>query len=344
MTSETTDSLTITAGSEMGSVGAGFKDSGKNMVNLDNVSVVIPSYKSEKFIGRAISSCLSEGVVDRNIIVVEDGVFDKTSDEVRKFFGVVLYSFPSNQGAQYARNFGLSHVTTEYVIFLDADDYFEGGSVLGLLNAIDNNKSDISIGPWRYKWSERNGSIRYAREKNNFEWIGHWLNEGFHPPCSVMWRSRSVRTIGAWDESIKKNQDGELMVRGFLNDLRVAVSHSGCSVYWQHQSPNRVSLGSLEYSIEAAEKIYNQLLGNGDVVRSVSDYALGRFCCKMAWHSCLIPSKRRATLWRDRAIKHGYLKKGYNKKSNFLAAFFGVRLSANIKSILLPRLIDLIRK
>lgn len=54
------------------------------------LSVVIPSYRSDRLIKRAIDSAIAEGVAPENIIVIEDGVFDETGSVVASREGVRL--------------------------------------------------------------------------------------------------------------------------------------------------------------------------------------------------------------------------------------------------------------
>jgi len=85
------------------------------------VSVVIPAYNAERFVGEAIASVLAQTCKPSEIIVVNDGSTDRTADRVAAFVDVKLAS-KQNGGPGSARNFGLRHATQPLVAFLDADD------------------------------------------------------------------------------------------------------------------------------------------------------------------------------------------------------------------------------
>lgn len=93
------------------------------------VSVVIPAYKAEKFIEKAILSavCLPEV---KEVLVVIDGVYDNSSDIVQKITKehskVKLLYHPNqeNRGAAASRNLGVKEANFNYVSFLDADDFY----------------------------------------------------------------------------------------------------------------------------------------------------------------------------------------------------------------------------
>jgi len=88
---------------------------------LAPVSVVIPAYNAECFVGQAIASVLAQTYKPSEIIVVNDGSTDRTADRVAAFVDVRLAS-KQNGGPGSARNFGLQHATQPLVAFLDADD------------------------------------------------------------------------------------------------------------------------------------------------------------------------------------------------------------------------------
>jgi len=88
------------------------------------VSVIIPVFNGERFIGEAIQSVMDQTYPPLEIIVVDDGSSDKTADIVRYLSGArpILYRRQSNQGAAAARNAGVSLAQGEWIAFLDADD------------------------------------------------------------------------------------------------------------------------------------------------------------------------------------------------------------------------------
>jgi glycosyltransferase involved in cell wall biosynthesis len=91
------------------------------------IAVVIPAYDSARFIGDAIASVRAQGNVPVEIVVVDDGSTDRTSDVARSWGGDVRVLQQANQGPASARNAGVRATTAEYVAFLDADDVWPPG-------------------------------------------------------------------------------------------------------------------------------------------------------------------------------------------------------------------------
>lgn len=89
------------------------------------VSVVIPAYKAEQTIRRAIDSVLAQTVPAHEIIVVDDGSPDQQAAVVESYGPPVRLIRQPNGKTAKARNAGLDAATGEFIAFLDADDYWE---------------------------------------------------------------------------------------------------------------------------------------------------------------------------------------------------------------------------
>lgn len=88
-------------------------------------SVVIPLYNKENYIEKTLQSVLAQTFSDFQIIVVNDGSTDGSLEKVKKIQNdrIVLLN-QKNQGASITRNDGVEHSQGEYLVFLDADDYW----------------------------------------------------------------------------------------------------------------------------------------------------------------------------------------------------------------------------
>ena len=90
------------------------------------LSVIVPCYNGEKFIGRCLESLVNQTLQDIEIIVINDGSTDNSQDIIdsyaNKYHNIKAYKIP-NSGIADARNFGVSKVETPYFGFLDCDDY-----------------------------------------------------------------------------------------------------------------------------------------------------------------------------------------------------------------------------
>lgn len=85
------------------------------------ISVVIPAYNAESFIGETLESVRVQTFSDYEVIVVDDGSTDRTAEIASGYDGVTVIG-QSNRGEAGARNTGIRAARGKYVAFLDADD------------------------------------------------------------------------------------------------------------------------------------------------------------------------------------------------------------------------------
>jgi glycosyltransferase involved in cell wall biosynthesis len=106
-------------------------------------SIIIPAYNVEKYIGRAISSVLNQGFQDFEIIIVNDGSFDKTADAIDEYAktkkNIYVVNHLQNDSLHIARMDGVAASKGQYVVFLDGDDYFTDNAFDILYNEIKQN-------------------------------------------------------------------------------------------------------------------------------------------------------------------------------------------------------------
>lgn len=89
------------------------------------ISVIIPAYNHEKFIGAAVDSVLAQTVEDFELIVINDGSTDRTGDIVENYSDPrISYYYQDNQDAFNTINRGLSLVAGQYVAILNSDDVY----------------------------------------------------------------------------------------------------------------------------------------------------------------------------------------------------------------------------
>lgn len=88
------------------------------------VSVVIPTYNRADMIAGAVDSVLAQAIDGVEIIVVDDGSTDDTSDMLAPYRDRIVYLRTENQGPAGARNAGMQAARGEYIAWLDSDDLY----------------------------------------------------------------------------------------------------------------------------------------------------------------------------------------------------------------------------
>lgn len=131
------------------------------------VSVVIPAYNAEKYIGRTIESVLAQTRQADEVIVVDDGSSDGTGEIVENFGERVRYILQENAGASVARNTGIEAAEHEWIAFLDADDVWLENKLEAQMSLLERNPDLMWCGGNYYNFleSEDRKGARYDVEK-----------------------------------------------------------------------------------------------------------------------------------------------------------------------------------
>ena len=109
------------------------------------VSVIMPVYNGEKYIGKAIESVLAQKV-PTELLVIDDCSTDKTELTVMKYMdsGNIRYiRNKENMGAARSRNWGVKASKGKYIAFLDADDWWEEGKLEAQVETMELTGCDI---------------------------------------------------------------------------------------------------------------------------------------------------------------------------------------------------------
>ena len=187
------------------------------------VSIIIPTYKRTRFIERAIDSALNQTHNNIEVIVVDDngdGTPDREAMEkiMARYVNnpcVIYKKHKQNLNGASARNTGIAAAKGDFVTFLDDDDFFLKDRIEQLVHKISNTKYDcaytnvIKISGNRVKSLERTpGSGNFAtRVLAQRPFLGTGSN--------MFFRASTLKELGGFDTSFKRNQDLEIMVRFF---------------------------------------------------------------------------------------------------------------------------------
>jgi glycosyltransferase involved in cell wall biosynthesis len=109
------------------------------------VSVVIPAYNAEPYLGEALESLYAQTHVPQQVIVVDDGSTDGTAEVAARFARVELVQ-RENGGIGAARNTALGCVREGWVAFLDADDVWPPGSLHVRVTHVLETGTDVVFG------------------------------------------------------------------------------------------------------------------------------------------------------------------------------------------------------
>ncbi len=220
------------------------------------ISVIIPCYNREGFIGEAIQSVLNQRCHPVEVVVVDDGSTDHSKKIIEQFGNPVRYVFQENRGPSSARNTGLRHVNGEFVGFLDADDLWPENRLVEDL-AVMNRDPDLGfvIGCTRQVCcrGRKNGDIH--KEETIFNLlIG-----------AALYRSSAFTTVGNFTETMKFCEDLDWFLRAREHGIPFRVLEKISLIYRVHEnnmSNDRKQVGS--YILRAFKRSLDRNLAQGN--------------------------------------------------------------------------------
>lgn len=116
---------------------------------MARVSLIVPSYNAEKYIDKCLNSIEKQTFKDMDVTLVDDGSNDKTLEKMlnyqEKSKKNVKIITQSNKGQAFARKVGLDSTDSDYVTFLDSDDYINNTYIEELVKSLEDNVANISI-------------------------------------------------------------------------------------------------------------------------------------------------------------------------------------------------------
>lgn len=128
------------------------------------VSVILPVFNSEKYIGVSLESMLKQTYTNLQIIVIDDGSTDRTYSILRSYDDkrIKLVRFDENKGLIAALNYGLDLATGDYIARMDADDYSFPDRIQRQIEFLENNPGCAGCGSSIIQWEEtQNNLLRY---------------------------------------------------------------------------------------------------------------------------------------------------------------------------------------
>lgn len=217
------------------------------------VSVIIPVFNGQNYLGDAIDSVLSQNYL-LECLVIDDGSMDNTACIAKSFTNTVKYIYKTNGGVSSARNVGLKHAKGEFVAFLDHDDLMLPGAIEEKVNKLLSNKmcvlshSNIQIieqGPI----VSNNWSINPYPTENpppTGAILQYLFNANYIITSTVIIKKDVINKIGYFDENISHGEDYEYWLRlAFIGEFEYV--NKPLTIYRRHIS------GASQNSFKMAE-------------------------------------------------------------------------------------------
>jgi glycosyltransferase involved in cell wall biosynthesis len=205
------------------------------------VSILIPCFNAERWIGQAIDSALKQAAAGCEVIVVDDGSSDESLGIIRGYGDRIRYENGPNRGGNWARNRLLELAKGEWLQYLDADDYLMPDKIARQFAFLASGHADADViyGPVTVEhWSESGSEwAELPIPEPHDEWV--LLARWFLPQTGApLWRKSALVDVGGWKADQPCCQEHELYLRLLMAGKRFVYCEAGGAVYrqWSDQT------------------------------------------------------------------------------------------------------------
>lgn len=165
-----------------------------------NKTVIIPILNGEHFIDRALNSILFQSIPLDEILIINDGSFDKTEEKIldwKKKLPINYHKNKVNMGVPYSLRKGISITNSDLIFRLDIDDEWNSNHVENLLKLVHKDKKAVLFASRANFYNQQNKLIKCSKflSNRNIRRDLKWDNPIVH--SSVAFRKEDyLKTIG----------------------------------------------------------------------------------------------------------------------------------------------------
>ncbi|ENH7130124.1 beta-1,3 galactosyltransferase [Campylobacter jejuni] len=242
---------------------------------MSQISIILPTYNVEKYIARALESCINQTFKDIEIIVVDDCGNDKSIDIAKEYASkddrIKIIHNEENLKLLRARYEGAKVATSPYIMFLDSDDYLElnaceecikildmgGGGKINLLcfeAFITNAKKSIKkLNIKQGKYNNKEFTMQILKTKNPF-----WTMWAKIIKKDIYLKAFNMLNL---KKEIKINMAEDALLYYPLTILSNEIFYLTQPLYTQHVNSNSITnnINSLEANIQEHKIVLNVL-------------------------------------------------------------------------------------
>lgn len=203
------------------------------------ITIIIPVYNVEKYIKKTIESLIKQTLVDKEILIINDGSTDNTLQVVREYINKYKYIKIINQknlGVSHSRNVGINEAKGKYILFNDGDDWIKDEDYLERIYNISlKNNLDVLTSGFNIYYNSQN--IKKVEFDNFFNEVGilngkEYLryslekNSTNYSICTCLIKRELILKNNLYfSEKIKNAEDQEFLIKLFLISKRVKFSN-----------------------------------------------------------------------------------------------------------------------
>lgn len=126
---------------------------------MTNISIIVPVYNTGKNLKKCLDSIINQTMQNFEIIIINDGSTDDSEEIINKYLeknkDKITYISKGNEGVAKARNLGIKLAKSDYILFVDSDDYIDKKLIENVMPYIEKN---IDIIKFKIQRVDENGN------------------------------------------------------------------------------------------------------------------------------------------------------------------------------------------
>ena len=179
-----------------------------------NISVIIPTYNRKSFLINAIDSVFNQTYQNLELIIIDDGSSDKTSEYIKKEYPKIKIYEQPNKGVSSARNKGIKLSSNNWIAFLDSDDRWHPRKLENQINYLVKNPK-YKICHTDEIWIRK--GVRVNQHKKHKKYGGFIFDKCIDlcriSPSSVIIHKDIFKKVGLFNEKLPVCEDYDLWLR-----------------------------------------------------------------------------------------------------------------------------------
>ena len=238
-----------------------------------SISIIMPVYNVENYVGKTIESVLNQSITDFEFFAIDDGSTDNSGqicEEYADHDSRIKVIHQQNQGSSAARNAGLELAQGKYVYFIDADDWIEGNMLSQMFSLAETDHCDLVVTGFKMEYFIKGKKVVYHTPCPDIHYasLDDFKHEAYqyfnNSLLSLPWNKLFLR------EKIESNHIRFIKTKwpdhhfcmDYLMDIHSVTFSSMCAYHWlRSRSGNATSLAYMDVNLfEKRLEHFNHIL------------------------------------------------------------------------------------
>lgn len=139
---------------------------------MTKISIIVPVYNTGKSLKKCLDSIINQTIQDFEIVIINDGSTDNSEEIINEYLEnnneLITYISKENEGVAKARNLGIEKAKSDYILFVDSDDFLDEKLIENIMPYVEKN---IDIIKFKLQRIDENGNILEKAQGPVFEKI-----------------------------------------------------------------------------------------------------------------------------------------------------------------------------